>query len=807
MPKKSRPAALAPPSKLSTTPGVPRRPIAETLLALEPRYMFDAAGAATAAEVAAELLAESQAAEALARQADQPAGAVVDQAGDGLLDALVGHQIPAVPNEIIFIDSRVDDYDTLIAGLDANIEVVMHGPNRDGLEQIAETLEGRTDVAAIHIVAHGDAGRLELGDTALTTESMQGEHADDLALIQRALTEQADLLIYGCNFAQGAAGREAADLLAGLIGADVAASDDLTGSTKLGGDWQLEFLTGDIDSGIAFTHESRLNFSGVLNAVTDIDAGGDLEIWLDGADVNGDGTNPANGANVITWTDKSGNANDATHAGATNATYDATARAVVNPGGADSGVVAASYFTPGSTIDVVSYYLVVDVNNAGDQTHGVFGNSGSINDYIFLASEGRSSSYAVSFDGQTSDTGRFTIAGDGFNGPAQDAQYTEGLDNEFPLTQTFSYGEFVTDPDDATPGDTMDTLFAFRFTGTEIRAGLEGNIHEVLAFDRVLNSAERNILDNYFSDKWGVDLDFDEATERYDPTGGTAGVGNDLASGLRFDIAGIGLEADGSVTTATSGGITVTDGTTNGLLTDNGDYLMVGHNNSAATSSAINIYGSLVTVADRLWFADVTQVVGSTNANVDMAFDLSAFTNLDTTQLAAKYVLLYDSTGDGVLDMRLAAADGKAGSVVTFTDVDASTLDGAVFSVALDLTEPAAPVVTAVTTDTGVSAVDGVTSDNTLLFSGTAEATSSVEVFLNAVSIGTTTANAAGAWTFDHTAVMLGDGLFVSNRCVRKYRHTERGIQRDGRYRRPVCAGRRQPIHQRQHANYHGHVR
>ena len=70
---------------------------------------------------------------------------------------------------------------------------------------------------------------------------------------------------------------------------------------------------------------------------------------------------------------------------------------------------------------------------------------------------------------------------------------------------------------------------------------------------------------------------------------------------------------------------------------------------------------------------------------------------------------------------------------------------------------------TTITTDTGL--VDGITSDNTLIFSGTAEANNTVEVFLDdgsgAVSLGTTTADGAGDWTFNHTGSVLADDTYT----------------------------------------------
>src|SRR5262249_59244166 len=71
------------------------------------------------------------------------------------------------------------------------------------------------------------------------------------------------------------------------------------------------------------------------------------------------------------------------------------------------------------------------------------------------------------------------------------------------------------------------------------------------------------------------------------------------------------------------------------------------------------------------------------------------------------------------------------------------------FVVTVDTVAPDAPVVTGIQDDTGDSDTDGVTSDNTLLISGTAEPNSIVEVFQDGTSIGTTTADDQGASPFD----------------------------------------------------------
>jgi len=72
---------------------------------------------------------------------------------------------------------------------------------------------------------------------------------------------------------------------------------------------------------------------------------------------------------------------------------------------------------------------------------------------------------------------------------------------------------------------------------------------------------------------------------------------------------------------------------------------------------------------------------------------------------------------------------------------------GAIVLIRLDRTAPAAPIVAAMTTDSGTLG-DGITNDNTLTLSGTAEAYSMVEVSIDGIPTGATTADDAGNWTY-----------------------------------------------------------
>ena len=191
------------------------------------------------------------------RQAFQPLGEQHDAvvtAQDGILPDAPSTEIP---HEIIFVDARVQDLHAFLAG--RTTEVIMLDPSRDGVEQMASALAGRSGIDAIHILSHGDAGQLYLGDSTLDAHSISGEHADELATIKTALANHADILIYGCDVAAGDQGQAFVTALAATTGADVAASIDSTGSAGLGGDWQLESDTGNVEAAaLAFTEYQGL---------------------------------------------------------------------------------------------------------------------------------------------------------------------------------------------------------------------------------------------------------------------------------------------------------------------------------------------------------------------------------------------------------------------------------------------------------------------------------------------------------------------------------------------------------------------
>ena len=148
---------------------------------------------------------------------------------------------------IVFIDGSLSDLQTILTGLDPSVTAIVLDPAQDGIQQMADALAGMSGLDAIHIISHGASGQINLG-TAQFSQDTLAQYQTQLATIGHALSTTGDLLLYGCNVAQGDAGQAFITALANATGADVAASTDLTGADFLGGNWVLEANTGSIEA-------------------------------------------------------------------------------------------------------------------------------------------------------------------------------------------------------------------------------------------------------------------------------------------------------------------------------------------------------------------------------------------------------------------------------------------------------------------------------------------------------------------------------------------------------------------------------
>ena len=196
-----------------------------------------------------------------------------------------------------------------------------------------------------------------------------------------------------------------------------------------------------------------------------------------------------------------------------------------------------------------------------------------------------------------------------------------------------------------------------------------GSLAALIAYDAALNKAQRHIVHNYLSAKYGVGLDDNDlyagdADSNGDYDFGVIGIGRDGGSAIEF------LHSR-----AQDHGVTLTAETV-----ENGEYVLLGTTAEVPSTKQVNYDGTdgvagLTARPDSVWFADVT----GGSVSFDLAFDLQSLGFQSRSRTDDGYVLLAadaSSCRPDNNDCSWADAGGSVavnGDVVTFSDVDLSS--------------------------------------------------------------------------------------------------------------------------------------
>ncbi|MFC5358592.1 DUF4347 domain-containing protein, partial [Azospirillum himalayense] len=270
-------------------------------MALEPRFMFDAAGAATVAEVHqqpdqpvpgdqgaaktadADKLADWAAKESNVPVAAPPAASAPPHAEPAAVTAQTA-QVQGTVRSVVFVDTSVNDYQTLIKDIAPDAKVILLDSQQEALGQMAKALSGMSGLDSVQVVSHGNEGHLYIAGRAYWADGL-ANRGQDLQAIGAALKPGGDLLFYACNVGAGEVGQEFVQTVHRLTGADVAVSNDQTGSAP-GQNWTLEVQSGSIEAAIPFALSSMETFSGRLGTVVVTSATGTAAGSLNHAIVN-----------------------------------------------------------------------------------------------------------------------------------------------------------------------------------------------------------------------------------------------------------------------------------------------------------------------------------------------------------------------------------------------------------------------------------------------------------------------------------------------------------------------------------------
>jgi len=204
--------------------------------ALEKRILYSGDVVGVAAEAAAGVLDDGEAVHHQMMDAEAPSH-----------EAAQAEAKPGV--RIVVLDATLTDAQTIADSAEADGALVLRfdsatQSSADVLLRVGQLAEEHdAGIDSLSIVSHGSEGGFRLGNDWVDSDHAGGDASAWQDLAPR-LADGANLYLYGCDVAEtGGQGQELLDALADATGADVFASDDLTGA---GGDWDLEVAsTGD----------------------------------------------------------------------------------------------------------------------------------------------------------------------------------------------------------------------------------------------------------------------------------------------------------------------------------------------------------------------------------------------------------------------------------------------------------------------------------------------------------------------------------------------------------------------------------
>ncbi|TCZ63395.1 PKD-like domain-containing protein, partial [Flaviaesturariibacter aridisoli] len=250
-----------------------------------------------------------------------------------------------------------------------------------------------------------------------------------------------------------------------------------------------------------------------------------LKLWLDGSDPNGNGTAPGNGSAVVTWTDKSGNGLNAVALGGGGTTAPVYNSGAIGTAGTISfnrtASVVAGYTVPGLDIraavrpdvTIFTVYRQGATANLGQQA--VWGNdNGGWDRFLFTRLNGNDG--AVS-RGQT--VAPFTIDLPNAGAPGlvrlvttlYDGNVSGGVNNGVDNgSAVYFNGQLVATTSDFTHASNAQTALRIGYDGDD--NFFQGEIAEMIVYERKLTGCEIQTVNRYLSDKYSQAYKFPTAT-------------------------------------------------------------------------------------------------------------------------------------------------------------------------------------------------------------------------------------------------------------------------------------------------------
>ncbi len=175
--------------------------------------------------------------------------------------------------DVVLIDSQLADHDLLVRSAAQAEQIVIYDSQKESSLDVLSRMEvlaqsSEEPIQSLSILSHGAPGGFALGSDWISNQYLQQTN-QTWSEVGALLSDDATIYIYGCNVAADVVqGQKLINTLADLTGADVAASVNDTGHALLGGDWQLEYTAGAVETSVLFSEDMQQDWLHLMSLET-----------------------------------------------------------------------------------------------------------------------------------------------------------------------------------------------------------------------------------------------------------------------------------------------------------------------------------------------------------------------------------------------------------------------------------------------------------------------------------------------------------------------------------------------------------
>ena len=172
-------------------------------------------------------------------------------------------QTTATGSDVVVLDPSLPAVNLLITEMKPGSRIVYLKKTDNPVRSITKILKRCAPVNSLHVFLEGHPGVLVYNNLSITADSLL-KSEEYLTQWRQFFNDEGDVFLYGCEVGKGVKGLEFVKTFAMLTGLDVAASDNLTGSHRRGGDWFMEVKSGTIQNEIALDQSKNIEYPALL---------------------------------------------------------------------------------------------------------------------------------------------------------------------------------------------------------------------------------------------------------------------------------------------------------------------------------------------------------------------------------------------------------------------------------------------------------------------------------------------------------------------------------------------------------------